>query len=130
MEKKSLIYYLVQLARNKHRVEITNQLGHGILLQLRCKNSNRGDTGNKELTFNNTFIDIFPDPGPVTFMGRWEVHCDLWYDKYHNRFEAYRSAAFKRCGQRRLWTAKKDGIYFRRGYDKPSEFERHWNYVP
>ena len=122
------MYNTFGTACKRHIVEISNQLGPGVLLQFRCKSNNRDNAG--ELKFNKTFTSTFPDPGPMTFAGRWEVHCDLRYGKYHNRFEAYRSAAFERCGHRRLWTAKKDGIYFRRGYDKPSEFERHWKYVP
>lgn len=126
------MYYRFGTACKSNIIEITNRLGPGILLQYHCTKPSSGndhDDGNKELSFNKTHTIKFREVLLVNFR-RIQYRCKLRYGKYSHDLEVYRSAATRRCGQRRLWTAKKDGIYFRRGYNKPSEFERNWNFVP
>lgn len=110
-------------------IEISNQLGPGIVLQYQCPNDEGFDVGIRELGFNEVHFITFKEWAPLN-LKRIQYRCKLRYDNFFHDLEVYRSAFKKRCGQRRLWTAKKDGIYFRRGYDKPSEFERRWNVVP
>ncbi|KAF8044748.1 hypothetical protein N665_7110s0002 [Sinapis alba] len=119
-------YYRFGTACKDNRVVIINQLGPGILLTYDCYYKNPDiHAGKYTLKFNKWHDMEFQDAS-ITFVKK-TITCNFKYDKYYYDFRAYREAAFGRCGALRSYAARKDGIYFRRSYQKPWEFKFHWN---
>ncbi|KAL9840093.1 putative plant self-incompatibility S1 [Arabidopsis thaliana] len=93
-------------------VEIHNQLAPGKLLKHHCRGSiNEQDKGVQYLKVNQNFTIVFSDVSNRRERTVWTL---------------YRAAATERCNQYRSWTAKPDGIWFRRDRNKPSGHVRNW----
>ncbi|CAH8358126.1 unnamed protein product [Eruca vesicaria subsp. sativa] len=119
-------YYRFGTACKINRIELHNQLGPGIVLHYYCRDKTRKyPFETQELKFNTTRVLEFKDAA-VTYT-KTTTDCYFKYGKYYHDFLAYREATLGRCGQLRSYTARKDGIYFTRRYEKPGEFKFHWN---
>ncbi|CAN8325484.1 unnamed protein product [Cochlearia groenlandica] len=104
-----------------------NEISPKSLLGIDCKGKVTKSTrlGYKE---DPPFIVAFKDNDDV-FVRR-KVDCVLSYEpeKGPRRFfnlEAY-NAKRKRCGQLRVWTAREDGIWFKREHNKPLGWVLKW----
>lgn len=109
-------------------VEIHNQLAPGKLLMHHCRGSiNEQDKGLKYLKFNETFIIDFSDVSNRNERTVWT--CKLRHGpqmEFYFNLQVYRAANVRRCNQYRSWTAKFDGIWFRRDRSKPSGHVLKW----
>lgn len=124
------VFFMLNEACPKSRIVIQNQLGPGIPLQYHCRgkqgNTTR-DTGVATLrTFNaNYTITIIDRPVNGT---RAMITCDLSYgprNEYYYDVQVFYGAM--RCIQRiHLWTAKIDGIYFKKKDSYPMKLVLKW----
>ncbi|AEC05800.1 Plant self-incompatibility S1 [Arabidopsis thaliana x Arabidopsis arenosa] len=109
-------------------VEIHNQLAPGKLLKHHCRGSiNEQDKGVQYLKVNQNFTIVFSDVSNRRERTVWTCmlnHGDKM--EFHFNLQVYRAAATERCNQYRSWTAKPDGIWFRRDRNKPSGHVRNW----
>ncbi|EOA32945.1 hypothetical protein CARUB_v10016273mg [Capsella rubella] len=109
-------------------VEIHNNLAPGRVLMHHCTGSiNEQDKGVQYLKFNEVFRIEFSDVSNRRERTEW--NCLLRHgDKleYQFKVQVYRAAALERCDQYRSWTAKNDGIWFRRDRTKPSGHVLNW----
>ncbi|WZY77236.1 hypothetical protein YC2023_023620 [Brassica napus] len=120
----------------KSNVEIRNELGKGIKLEIECRTV--------EPTKNLGRVSIpFNDRMAYGFVAVYErrhrtIHtCNIWYASPKNprnprggmhivnKLETF-AAGSNRCGQYREWVARPDGIYFRRNVK--DAFERRKDY--
>ncbi|ESQ31673.1 hypothetical protein EUTSA_v10005414mg [Eutrema salsugineum] len=131
-----LILFLVIIATcfepneacKKNNVEIHNELGPGRILELHCY-SKDDDLGIQKLSFNAPpYIIRFHDE--VINLTKW--NCILRQGakmEYSFDVEVYKAGArvIPRCGQLRVWSARIDGIYFKRKYSDPLKRVLSWN---
>lgn len=112
-----------------NRVIIQNELGPNTPLQYHCRGWNGQDTGVDTLkTVGGTYTIELSDVTNRRERTRWE--CDLRWGpakEYHfDHLEVYRAAISRRCGQLRHWSARKDGIYFRKDSNLPLGLVHPW----
>ncbi|ESQ38718.1 hypothetical protein EUTSA_v10029524mg [Eutrema salsugineum] len=122
------MYFGLNEASLKNRIEIHNQLALGHRLQYQCRNNiNPFDDKVQYLNFNDTKVIEFHDPFYSDKRLQW--NCILKHGPnmmYYYDIRVYRAAAYRRFNLLRSWTAKSDGIYYRESYKKPSGHVLHW----
>ena len=121
-------YFRLHEACEMNRVLLHNELGPGRLLEFHCYSVNN-DLGVKNLNFNATpyVIEFHDDAILIT---TWDCLLRQGANlEYFYKVEAYRAGhrIIPKCGQRRVWTAKLDGIYFSRDLDTPPVLALRWN---
>lgn len=121
-------FSLNEACKKPNIVEIHNQLAPGKLLSHRCRGSiNEQDKGLQYLKVNQTFKIVFSDVSNRRERTVWT--CMLRHGpklEFYFNLQVYRAASTERCDQYRSWTAKPDGIWFRRDREKPSGHVRNW----
>uniref|UniRef100_A0A0D3ARM7 Uncharacterized protein n=1 Tax=Brassica oleracea var. oleracea TaxID=109376 RepID=A0A0D3ARM7_BRAOL len=122
----------------KSNVEIRNELGKGIMLEIECKTVEpTKNLGRVSIPFNDRMGYGFV---AVHERRHRTIHtCNIWYTSPKNpknprggmhivnKLETFAAGANRRCGQYREWVARPDGIYFRRNVKDP--YERRKDYL-
>ncbi|ESQ31671.1 hypothetical protein EUTSA_v10005113mg [Eutrema salsugineum] len=121
-------YFELNEACKENHVVIHNELGPGKILQLHCR-SKDDDLGIQ--TFNyKAAPSIIRFHDEVINLTEW--NCIFRHGpkmEYSVDIEVYKAGprVVPRCGQLRVWTARTDGIYFKRKLQDPLRFEVRWN---
>ncbi|CAH8350977.1 unnamed protein product [Eruca vesicaria subsp. sativa] len=115
------------------RLVFKNELGKGNILHVKCQSYNP--------SMNHPQIDIQPDRYHIFFVPaeeRTTYNCRLFYplkkdpnerpsENHYPNLEAFRAGTgSNKCGQYREWSARHDGIYFRRCAITPLGHVLNW----
>ncbi|ESQ31672.1 hypothetical protein EUTSA_v10005700mg [Eutrema salsugineum] len=121
-------YFEPNEACKENHVVIHNELGPGKILQLHCK-SEDDDLGIQKFNYK-------APPSIIRFHDS-AVKLTTWrcvfrhgpQMKSFNDVQVYRAGRrlVPRCGQLRVWTARPDGIYFKRKLQEPLKLKFFWN---
>ncbi|KAF8108168.1 hypothetical protein N665_0114s0058 [Sinapis alba] len=107
-------------------LEFQNKLNPGSILKVNCSSNTNIIENLHELKVN----DIYQIPVKEFGLGNRIVwRCLLRYgDKVENSqilWHAYRGASMYRCGEKRSWIARVDGIYLEKN-NKANGLQHHW----
>ncbi|KAF8117522.1 hypothetical protein N665_0009s0046 [Sinapis alba] len=107
-------------------LEIQNQLNHGSILKVNCSSNTNIIERLHEVKFNGKYQIPVREKGTAK---RIVWRCLLRYGKKVENFitiwRAYRGANLYRCGEKRSWIAKVDGIYLEKN-NKAKGLQHHW----
>lgn len=122
------ICFRVNEACKKNAVVIHNELAPGSILDIRC--FDRTTVRTFQLKAGAPpFIIYFKD----TFPQRTYWECTFRHGPnlkyYFHRLETYAQGFVKRCGQFRAWTARPDGIWFKRRYHSELGHVLNWKTI-
>ncbi|KAI7981499.1 hypothetical protein LOK49_Contig35G00005 [Camellia lanceoleosa] len=94
-------------------MNITNDLGAGITLTIRCK-SKDDDLGQHDLAFHSSFTWHFK---ANLFIHNTLFYCYMFWNGVSESFDVFREGRDKgRCAERCWWSIRTDGAYSLNGY--------------
>lgn len=109
----------------KNLVQFENQIGKGVILKVSCK-SRDNNLGDHFLPFKGTpFVIRFHEAK----FGKTEWVCTVQHGKFTKLFRAYKGVFFPRCGEKRIYIAKGDGIYLSKNLG-PETLKYPWDKLP
>ncbi|KAL0737446.1 hypothetical protein Bca4012_013656 [Brassica carinata] len=107
-------------------LEIQNQLNPDSILKVNCSSNTDLVEPLHEVKFNDKYRIPVREAGQVR---RIVWRCLLRHGKKVENFltiwRAYRGASSYRCGEKRSWIARVDGIYLEKN-NKPKGLQHHW----
>lgn len=106
----------------KNLVQFENQIDKGVTLKVNCQ-SRDNKLGDHFLPFKGTpFVIRFHEAK----FGKTEWTCTVTHGKFSKYFRAYKGVFFTRCGEKRIYIAKGDGIYLSKNLG-PETFKYTWD---
>ncbi|KAF8117306.1 hypothetical protein N665_0011s0030 [Sinapis alba] len=108
-------------------LEIQNKLNPNSILKVNCSSNKNEDDGLHEVKVNDKYQIFLRERG---LGSRIVWRCLLRHGHKVENFQiiwrAYRGASGSRCGQKRSWIARVDGIYLEKD-SKAKGLQYHWN---
>lgn len=106
-------------------VNFQNELAKNIVLKVNCTSRN-DNLGNHFVAFKGVPFEI--KCHEIT-LGKTEWFCTVRHGKFSKYFRAYKKTFIPRCGQKRFYTARFDGIYLSKNLG-PNSVMNTWDQLP